>query len=31
MKILGLDFNFGKHFLTKPQKTWLVVDTSMWV
>ena len=29
MKILGLEFPFGKHFLTKPKETWLVVDTSL--
>jgi len=28
MKILGIEFSFGNHYLTSPQKTWLVVNTS---
>lgn len=27
MKILGIEFPFGKHFLTEPKETWLVINT----
>lgn len=29
MKILGFEFPYGKHFLTKPKESWVVVDTSL--